>query len=177
MIIISTLIIIITLRGGGFYIIIKVITLQMHSSHSSYEGVTTQSSISEKQNKQQLLRDNKEHLLQYIRENIVGSAHDTMIRTVYGEKPMVYADYTASGRTLRFIEDYIATQVQPIYANTHSLQSATGKQTNLSREEARHIIKRCCGADELDAAIFCGTGSTSAINLLIHKMRVQQICE
>jgi hypothetical protein len=30
---------------------------------------------------------------------------------VYGDKPMVYADYTASGRNLRFIEDYLATQV------------------------------------------------------------------
>jgi hypothetical protein len=82
----------------------------MDTSHD-FEGVTTQSSVHEKQNKQQLLRENKEELLEYIRQNIIGSAHDTVIRTVYGDKPMVYADYTASGRNLRFIEDYLATQV------------------------------------------------------------------
>ena len=50
-----------------------------------------------------------------------------MIRTVYGEKPLIYADYTASGKSLRFIENYITDQVLPMYANTHTLQSGTGK--------------------------------------------------
>ena len=50
---------------------------------------------------------NKEKLLGYIRENVIGSNHNTLLRTVYGEKPHVYCDYTASGKSLRFIEDYI----------------------------------------------------------------------
>ena len=95
--------------------------------------------------------------------------------TVYGEVPMVYGDYTASGKSLKFIEDYIKDQVMPMYANSHSLQSGTGKQSVYAREEARHIIKRACGADELDVCIFTGTGSTSAVNLLVYKLRLAEI--
>ena len=64
----------------------------------------------------------------------------------------------------------------PLYSNTHSLQSGSGKQTIRAREEARGIVKRVCNADEMDVCIFTGTGSTSAVNLLIDKMRVKEIC-
>ena len=47
-----------------------------------------------------------------------------------------------------------------MYANTHTLQSGTGKQTNNVREEARSIIKRFCNANEKDALIFVGAGTT-----------------
>ena len=47
-----------------------------------------------------------------------------------------------------------------MYANTHTQQSGTGKQTNNAREEARQIVKRVCGANEDDACIFVGTGTT-----------------
>jgi len=47
-----------------------------------------------------------------------------------------------------------------MYANTHTQQSGTGKQTNNAREEARQIIKRVCGANEDDALIFSGNGTT-----------------
>ena len=65
----------------------------------------------------------------------------------------------------------------PMYANTHTLQSGTGKQTNNVREEARQIIKRVCGANEDDALVFIGTGATSAINLLVAKLRIQEIVQ
>ena len=55
------------------------------------------------------LETNKDKLVDYIRQNIVGSHQDTLIQTVYGEKPMVYGDYMASGRGLKFIEEYIQT--------------------------------------------------------------------
>jgi selenocysteine lyase/cysteine desulfurase len=61
----------------------------------------------------------------------------------------------------------------PLYANTHSMQSASGKQTIYAREEARGIIKRACNADEDDACIFVGTGATGASNLLINKLKVK----
>lgn len=47
-----------------------------------------------------------------------------------------------------------------MYANTHTLQSGTGKQTNNAREEARAIIKRVCGGNENDALVFIGAGAT-----------------
>jgi hypothetical protein len=70
-------------------------------------GVTTAAAIAERNDKKTNLEKNKEVLLQYIRDNVIGSSSNTLIQTVYGEKPLVYADYTASGRSLRFIETYI----------------------------------------------------------------------
>ena len=52
------------------------------------------------------------------------------------------------------------SELLPMYANTHTQQSGTGKQTNNAREEARQIVKRVCGAGEEDACIFVGTGTT-----------------
>ena len=65
----------------------------------------------------------------------------------------------------------------PLYANTHSMQSASGKQTLFVREEARATVKRVCNANEDHALIFTGTGATSAVNLLISKLKLKQICE
>lgn len=64
-----------------------------------------------------------------------------------------------------------------MYANTHTEQSGTGKQSNNAREEARAIIKRVCGANEDDALVFSGTGTTSAVNTLVSKLRIREICE
>ena len=66
----------------------------------------------------------------------------------------------------------------PLYANTHTQNSASGKQTNLAREEARAIIKRSCNAPTEDyACIFTGSGSTSAIDLIVKKLKLKQICD
>ena len=89
----------------------------------------------------------------------------------------MYADYTASGKSLRFLEDYMERQVMPLYANTHTLQSCTGKQSTRTREEARAIVKRVCGADEGDVCVFTGSGTTHATNLLIEKLRVREIAD
>jgi len=52
-------------------------------------------------------RKKKMALLKYIRENIIGSHIDMTLHTIYGERPLMYADYTASAKSLRFIEEYI----------------------------------------------------------------------
>ncbi|HEX6946283.1 MAG TPA: aminotransferase class V-fold PLP-dependent enzyme [Acidimicrobiia bacterium] len=88
--------------------------------------------------------------------------------TPFGVRRVVYADYTASGRSLSFIEDYIREAVLPMYANTHTETSGTGLQTTRFREEARATIRRCVGANaEEHAVIFAGSGSTGAIDRLI----------
>ena len=83
-----------------------------------------------------------------------------MLRTGFGDKPLMYADYTASGKSLHFHEDFIRKDVMPLYANTHTKQSQSGKTTTSFREESRQIIKKACNASENDALIFCGTGAT-----------------
>ncbi len=85
----------------------------------------------------------------------------------FGVRRVTYADYTASGRSLSFIEDYIRDAVLPLYANTHTESSGTGLQTTRFREEARRIIREAVGGTDEHAVIFCGAGSTTAINRLV----------
>lgn len=51
---------------------------------------------------------NKDKLIEYLRSNIIGDHREYLLKTVYGEKPLFYADYTASGKSLKCIEDYIS---------------------------------------------------------------------
>jgi selenocysteine lyase/cysteine desulfurase len=92
----------------------------------------------------------------------------------FGPRRVTYADYTASGRSLAFIEDYIRTAVLPLYANTHTESSGTGLQTSRFREDAREIIRTAVGATrERHAVIFCGSGSTGAINKLVDVLNLR----
>ncbi|RMH76548.1 MAG: aminotransferase class V-fold PLP-dependent enzyme [Actinomyces sp.] len=104
-------------------------------------------------------------LITTIRESVIGR-HD-LVAGPFGYRPVVYADYTASGRSLTFVEDYIRDQVLPLYANTHTESSGTGLQTTRFREEARSIIRRCVGATDDHVVLFCGSGSTYAIDKII----------
>ena len=104
-------------------------------------------------------------LIDRIRDGVIGDRRG--MQTPFGTKPLIYADYTASGRSLDFIEDLIRAQVLPLYANTHSESSHTGAQITALREQAREIIHRAIGGSDDDQVIFCGAGATAAINKLI----------
>ena len=92
---------------------------------------------------------------------------DEAVDGPFGPRPVIYADYTASGRSLAFIEDYLRRAVLPLYANTHTESSGTGLQTTRFREEARQIIAGCVGATDEHAVVFAGSGSTGAIAKMI----------
>ena len=105
-------------------------------------------------------------LVKQIHDSVIGK--DTAVETPFGLRRVTYADYTASGRSLSFIEDYIRNQVLPMYANTHTETSGTGLQTTRFREDARDIIKQCIGANNDEhAVIFAGNGATGAVDRLI----------
>jgi selenocysteine lyase/cysteine desulfurase len=106
-----------------------------------------------------------DRLIETIRDGIIGRSE--MVEGPFGPRPVVYADYTASGRALSFIEDYVLDHVLPLYANTHTESSGTGLQTTRFREDARAIIAECVGATDEHAVVFCGTGATGAIAKLI----------
>ncbi|MDJ0939862.1 MAG: aminotransferase class V-fold PLP-dependent enzyme [Woeseiaceae bacterium] len=99
----------------------------------------------------------------YLRQQIVGV--DSTFKTPFGERLMVYCDYTASGRCLRFVESYIQS-LQRVYANTHTEDDITGRSMTQLLHEAEMAIKDSVNAGDSGRIIACGTGATGAIDKL-----------
>ena len=99
----------------------------------------------------------------FLREQIVGM--DSTFETPFGERLMVYCDYTASGRCLRFVESYLQS-LQRVYANTHTEDDITGRSMSQLLHEAEEAIKDSVNAGPNGRIIACGTGATGAIDKL-----------
>jgi selenocysteine lyase/cysteine desulfurase len=112
-----------------------------------------------------------DQLVAAIRDGVIGD--DEAVAGPFGVRRVTYADYTASGRSLAFVEDYIRDAVLPLYANTHTESSGTGLQTTRFREEARRLVRDGVGGDDRHAVIFVGSGSTAAVNRLIDVLQLR----
>jgi selenocysteine lyase/cysteine desulfurase len=111
-------------------------------------------------------------LIEAIRAGVIGD--DEAVIGPFGLRRVTYADYTASGRSLSFIEDFIRDAVLPLYGNTHTESSGTGLQTTRFREDARRIIREAVGGTRDEhCVIFAGSGSTGAIDRLIDCLEIR----
>ncbi len=102
-----------------------------------------------------------EGYFQQFRNQIIGI--DQVIQTPYGEKKLLYADWIASGRLYRLIEQKISYEIGPFIANTHSESSETGQAMTLAYHEAHKKIKKLVNANAEDVIISSGYGMTSAL--------------
>jgi len=107
--------------------------------------------------------DDADGRLSFLRGQIVGA--DSLLATPFGDRLMVYCDYTASGRSLLFVENYLQS-LQRIYANTHTEDDTTGRNMTHLLHEAEALIKAEVNAGPDGCVIAVGTGATGAINKL-----------
>lgn len=96
------------------------------------------------------------------RQQVIGEG--VRFDTPYGNQPLIYADWTASGRLYGPIEALMSSQIAPYVGNTHTETTVTGSAMTLAYHEAKHLIKRHCGAHESDVLIASHSGMTGVVN-------------
>lgn len=105
-----------------------------------------------------------EHHFTQFRTNIIG--YNQTFQSPYGKQKLIYADWTASGRLYRPIENKILSLLGPYIGNTHTESTITGITTTEMYHYAKEIIKKHVHANEDDIIISDGTGMTSVVNKL-----------
>lgn len=105
-----------------------------------------------------------EALFAQVRRQIVGI--DSEIPGPLGPRPLIYADWTASGRLYAPIERQMSEVVGPWLGNTHSEASATGQAMTAAYRLAHQLIKAHVGAGDGELILTVGAGMTAAVNKL-----------
>ena len=95
------------------------------------------------------------------RLNTIG--HDAVYDTPYGRQRLIYADWIASGRLYRPIEDRLSNEIGPFIGNTHTETSETGTSMTRAYHEAHKRIKKHVNAGPEDVIITAGFGMTGVI--------------
>ncbi|MEE8338704.1 MAG: aminotransferase class V-fold PLP-dependent enzyme [Xanthomonadales bacterium] len=101
--------------------------------------------------------------IESLRSQVIGA--DATVATPFGDRLMVYADYTASGRCLVLVETYLQN-LQRIYANTHTEDDISGRSMTQLLVQAERSIKQSVNAGPSGRIIAVGSGATGAIDKL-----------
>jgi selenocysteine lyase/cysteine desulfurase len=102
-----------------------------------------------------------ERYFELFRLNTIG--HGQPFQTPYGQKKIVYADWTASGRLYRPLEDKMRDVFGPFVGNTHTETNVTGTSMTQAYRRAHQIIKNHVHASPNDVLLFTGFGMTAAV--------------
>ena len=123
---------------------------------------------------------NLEKYFNRFRKNIVG--RDQTFISPFGEQKIIYADWVASGRIYKDIEEKLGREIFPFVANTHTETSTTGATMSLAFDSAIRIIKDHVGADKNDVLISAGAGMTMLVSkfqrilgLKIHEKYIDKV--
>jgi selenocysteine lyase/cysteine desulfurase len=96
------------------------------------------------------------------RKGIIGV--DRKINVRNGSMPLVYSDWTASGRMYEPIENLLKNEISPFVANTHTETNYTGTSMTMAYNKAKKIIKNHVNAGERDILITSNSGMTGVVN-------------
>lgn len=102
-----------------------------------------------------------EKYFEYFRQNTIG--HDLEYDTPYGRQKLIYADWIASGRLYRPIEERLTNDIGPFIGNTHTETSETGTSMTKAYHEAHKLIKKHVNAGPDDVIITSGFGMTGVV--------------
>ncbi|MDQ6889876.1 MAG: aminotransferase class V-fold PLP-dependent enzyme, partial [Bacteroidota bacterium] len=105
-----------------------------------------------------------ENFFAAFRRNIIG--YWQTFESPFGNKEIIYADWTASGRAYQPIEECMQKEIMPFVGNTHTETTITGTLMSKAYAKAKIIIKEHVYANSDDALVFCGSGMTAAVNKL-----------
>lgn len=92
--------------------------------------------------------------------------NQTIKTPIHESIPLVYADWTASGRMYLPIEERIRRKLLPFVANTHTDTNYTGSKMTYAYHRAKEIIKAHVGASKNDVLISSDSGMTGVVNKL-----------
>ena len=108
---------------------------------------------------------NPEKYFHKFRKNIIGI--DQTFESPYKENlKILYADWTASGRMYRIIEEKMMNEIYPLVANTHTDTSHTGMTMTYAYHQSKEIIKKHVNAGKDDVLISSNSGMTGVVNKL-----------
>lgn len=101
--------------------------------------------------------------LETIRKQIIGNT--ILIPTPFGDRHLLYADYTASGRGVHLIEERMQN-ILAAYGNTHTEDDYSGKYLTTLLHQAEKRIKEIVHAGTHGKVIMIGSGATGALKKL-----------